>query len=320
MGELGVLTFDRANGGAFHESVLDAAPVAVMVIERRADTWVLVYANLAFEEHTGFPRTAVLGRDWRLLFAPEGDELSAGAGSSGDSPLILHGRRRDGTRFWSEITLSALPGARGALSIVATLRDISFERAEREQWVHDALHDALTGLANRRQLELRLNRAIARASDAGTEFALLLLDLDGFKPVNDTLGHAAGDEVLKTVAERLARVLRESDLVARVGGDEFALLIESVDDSVSVDEIRARVAHEIARPMLVAGNRLDIACSIGESWFPLHGTDADVLTAQADLHMYGEKRRRRSDVPNSSSGDRNPALHDSGETPCTSKS
>jgi diguanylate cyclase (GGDEF)-like protein/PAS domain S-box-containing protein len=320
MGELGVLTFDRASGGAFHESVLDATPVAVMVIERRADTWVLVYANSAFEEHTGFLRAAVLGRDWRLLFAPEGHDLSVGAASPGDSPLILHGRRRDGTRFWSEITLSALPGHRGILSIVATLRDISFERAEREQWVHHALHDPLTGLANRRQLELRLNRAISRAGSTGKEFALLLLDLDGFKPVNDMLGHAAGDEVLRTVASRLANVLRESDLVARVGGDEFALLIESVDDPFYIDEIRTRIVKEISRPILVAGNSLDIACSIGESWFPLHGTDADVLTAQADLHMYGEKRRRRSDVPNSSSGDRNPAFQDSGEAPCTSKS
>jgi diguanylate cyclase (GGDEF)-like protein len=191
------------------------------------------------------------------------------------------------------VSLSALGGESGAQRFVGVLRNLTAERALHVQWRHQALHDELTGLPNRRKLDLRLARAIARARANGTSFALLALDLDGFKQVNDTLGHACGDEVLKTVASRLRHVLRGADLVARVGGDEFAMLLESLADRQYVDDVRARLSNLIKGPIMVADTRVSLGCSVGVSWYPDHGRECRELTSHADIVMYLEKRRHR---------------------------
>ena len=177
---------------------------------------------------------------------------------------------------------------------MGVFRDITAERTEREQWVRQALHDDLTGLPNRRQLELRLGTAIAQSQASSKPFALRFVDLDGFKHVNDSLGHAAGDEVLRRIATRLRRVLRECDMVARVGGDEFAMLLESVDDETHVAEIHTRLSDLVHEPVPLDSACIHVGCSVGVSWFPQHGADPLSLFSHADSLMYANKRRRRA--------------------------
>ena len=163
-------------------------------------------------------------------------------------------------------------------------------RANEARMAHMAHHDALTGLPNRALFHERLQQAIDRAERGGTLFALLYIDLDGFKPINDTHGHSRGDEVLRVVARRLSGLLRKSDLIARIGGDEFAVILE-VDVTRAGAEIvagKCRVALE--EPITIDGLRLPLALSIGVAVYPEDGRDAQQLVTHADQAMYAVKR------------------------------
>jgi diguanylate cyclase (GGDEF)-like protein len=168
------------------------------------------------------------------------------------------------------------------------LRDVtSRERAEAE--LRDqALHDPLTGLPNRALLNDRLTSAIAVAQRQDAPLSLLLLDLDGFKAVNDTWGHHAGDQVLTEIASRLAGSLRESDTAARLGGDEFVLLLPATPLVGAIETARALVDFIVA-PIVVDGRPLTVGASIGIAVFPNHGRDAEVLLSAADAAMYEAK-------------------------------
>jgi diguanylate cyclase (GGDEF)-like protein/PAS domain S-box-containing protein len=168
------------------------------------------------------------------------------------------------------------------------LRDVTtFERAEAELR-EQALHDALTGLPNRTLLDDRLRSAIAVAQRQDAPLSLLLLDLDGFKGVNDSWGHHAGDLVLVEIAARLSGSLRESDTAARLGGDEFVLLLPATPLLGAIEAARALVDFIVA-PIIVDGKPLTVGASIGIAVFPNHGRDADVLLAAADSAMYDAK-------------------------------
>jgi diguanylate cyclase (GGDEF)-like protein len=155
----------------------------------------------------------------------------------------------------------------------------------------DAITDELTGLGNRRHLLARLERSIAEAEDRGKELALLLIDLDGFKELNDTLGHHAGDQVLRQIGPRLAEVLREDDTLARLGGDEFAVILHPGDEAAaSAAGLRLRSALE--ESFEVGGIRVSIDASVGIAMFPRHSRDAIGLLQRADVAMYEAKRTR----------------------------
>ena len=160
---------------------------------------------------------------------------------------------------------------------------------------HLAYHDHLTGLANRTQFQQHLDVALARARRDGSAVAVLFIDLDGFKQINDDHGHAAGDAVQRAVGERLSTVTREGDVVARLGGDEF-LMLASLGRAyqATLDGIRERVRDELMRPVGVDGGRLEVAGSIGVAIFPRDAETADDLIRIADLAMYGAKQRRRA--------------------------
>jgi len=171
--------------------------------------------------------------------------------------------------------------ARAGLTVIERLRD------SREQ----ALTDDLTGLGNRRHLVDTLHGAIASSSERGGELALLLIDLDGFKELNDTLGHHAGDEVLRQIGPRLKDLLREDDTLARLGGDEFAVILRPGDEATaSTAGLRLRAALE--HPFAVGGIRVHIDASVGISLFPAHARDAMGLLQRADVAMYQAKRMR----------------------------
>ena len=153
-----------------------------------------------------------------------------------------------------------------------------------------ALHDPLTGLANRRLLAERIWMAMANARRNKTEMALLYLDLDGFKQVNDTLGHAYGDLLLKSIAARLVDSVREEDTVARLGGDEFMIALWHVGSADDVSAVALKLVHSVSQPYPIDGHTVNITTSAGVSIYPAHGKDADTLMKSADAALYQAKR------------------------------
>jgi diguanylate cyclase (GGDEF)-like protein len=152
-----------------------------------------------------------------------------------------------------------------------------------------ALHDELTGLPNRRLLEDRLDRAIARASRHDARFGMFFLDLNGFKQVNDTYGHKAGDALLQEAAKRMNASVRASDTVARTGGDEFIILVDSIQQVADMSRIRAKLEQALSVPAFIDGHQLPVPASIGLAVYPDDGHTVDALFARADQRMYSEK-------------------------------
>ncbi len=182
-----------------------------------------------------------------------------------------------------------------SLEHVVSARTEGLEAANR-QLRHLATHDALTGLPNRVLLDDRLAQAIAHAERDGQQFAVLVLDLDRFKRVNDSLGHRAGDELLNEVARRLSALVRSIDTVARVGGDEFVLVVSPTSDRQDAEQVGHRAIEVLQIPARISGVDLYTSPSIGIAFYPKDGTSADVLVAHADAAMYCAKQRGRNNL------------------------
>lgn len=198
--------------------------------------------------------------------------------------ITKSGERREAEITASPISTGGKPGV-----LVVMVDNTERKRVEaRVQYL--ALHDALTGLANRVLFFDRLNGAIAAARRKEGAFALLYLDLDDFKPINDTFGHEAGDLALRSVAERLRDCVRESDTVARLGGDEFILLVNDTVDEAAAVTVAEKAIAALTRPLPIDGCRHSIGASIGIVLYPRHGEDADSLMRHADAAMYDAKR------------------------------
>jgi diguanylate cyclase (GGDEF)-like protein len=174
------------------------------------------------------------------------------------------------------------------------VRDITDRKLAEGQIQLLAYSDALTGLPNRRLLQDRLTQALASARRQKGRVALLFLDLDRFKNINDSLGHSVGDLFLQEVAERLKRCGREQDTVARVGGDEFLIVLTGLKDVTDAAVAAERLMDAIISEHTIQGHTLNITCSVGISIFPEHGTDADTLIKNADIAMYNAKQGGRN--------------------------
>lgn len=194
-----------------------------------------------------------------------------------------------GERREVEITASPIT-TDGRAGVLVVMVDNTERKQAEERVQYLALHDALTGLANRVLFFDRLDAAIAASHRKGSTFALLYLDLDDFKPINDTYGHETGDLALRTVAERLHDCVRESDTVARLGGDEFILLLNDAFEETAAVTVADKVIAALTRPLPIAGCEHQIGCSIGIALYPRHGEDTDSLMRHADAAMYGAKR------------------------------
>jgi diguanylate cyclase (GGDEF)-like protein/PAS domain S-box-containing protein len=198
---------------------------------------------------------------------------------------------KDGRTLWTRTVASLVRDNRGEpASVILTLEDISDQKAQQRALEHQVLHDGLTGLPNRVLLHDRLSQAILVGRREGHRLALLLMDLDRFKEVNDTLGHQAGDQLLRQVAARLREELRVSDTVARLGGDEFAIILPGVGDEEGASQAASKLLTALETPFEVAGERLHVAASIGIVFFPDQGEDVDTLLRRADIAMYVAKR------------------------------
>ena len=214
--------------------------------------------------------------------------------SSGFSPEIEKPyRRKDGTILWVCEALGVVRDSAGRPDfLVAVTQDITARKELEARLLHDAMHDALTGLPNRSMFHERLNQVLAAARRHGRKVAVLYLDLDGFKQVNDTHGHAVGDVLLQQVAGRLRRNVRAEDLVARFSGDEFGVVLESVSAADDARVVGDKLVHVLSMPFEIDGITARISASVGVSVFPDDGDDSRSLIIRADATMYESKRQR----------------------------
>jgi diguanylate cyclase (GGDEF)-like protein/PAS domain S-box-containing protein len=204
-------------------------------------------------------------------------------------------RREDGSTIWALENVSLLENDKNGPAIIeGTIVDITERKLAVEQIEHQAYHDSLTGLPNRMLLQDRLSLALAHARRVGAPMSLMFLDLDHFKHINDTLGHTVGDQLLRGVAERLKSCVRAGDTVARVGGDEFTLLLCDLADTKDAALIAQKILDAIARPMILEGNEVFITTSIGIALLPSDGEDAESLLKNADRAMYRAKESGRN--------------------------
>ncbi|HEV7240210.1 MAG TPA: EAL domain-containing protein [Thermoanaerobaculia bacterium] len=202
------------------------------------------------------------------------------------------GRRANGSEFELDLQLVPVEDGGQLTHWVAFLRDITQTKHQVTALRHQAMHDALTGLPNRTLLFESLEQAIDTARESGTMLALMLMDLDRFKEVNDTFGHHFGDALLKQVAFRLRNQIRGEDVVARLGGDEFALLLPRTPDTTSVAATARLLLGTLEQPFVIEGQVLEVGASIGIALFPEHGADARTLLRRADVAMYAAKQRQ----------------------------
>jgi diguanylate cyclase (GGDEF)-like protein/PAS domain S-box-containing protein len=224
-----------------------------------------------------------------LLGANGSDGLAFLPSDRGPKELVA--QAWDGRRFPVEVACGAMRIDAEWVGIAA-LRDITDRKAQEAKLVHLAMHDPLTGLANRSLLQDRAARSVAAARRSGRALALLLLDLDRFKEVNDTLGHQVGDEVLQQIGPRLQGHLRAADSLARLGGDEFAVLAPEIGDVRAACTLAERIVETLGQPFSMNGLKVEIGASIGIAMFPEHGLDANELLQRADVAMYAAKRNQ----------------------------
>ena len=243
------------------------------------------------DDVNGQPLAFVLAPDSRAAFRGFGtvprEQLAEGGRRSRATETL--GQRRDGSTFPMEVEHGEIKLDDRVLTL-AFVRDISERKAYTEGLEHQALHDSLTGLANRTLFGEHVLRAIASAKRTNEPRAVLVMDLDGFKQVNDTLGHDPGDALLKQVGERLVAALRETDTIARLGGDEFAILPGDATDLAAAAAIALKIQRTCAAGFKVNGEVVHVSASIGIALYPEHGKTTAELLRRADVAMYVAKR------------------------------
>jgi diguanylate cyclase (GGDEF)-like protein/PAS domain S-box-containing protein len=280
------ITVAQARFGALVEHGSDAI-VVEDAIEGR-----IVYASPGLAAVLGLPPAEVVGSTLRHLvnsddLADADQRRSRLAGLGTVVSFDCRARHSDGGLRYLEVTSTNLIEDPAVPGVVNNLRDVSDRVAAAARLTHQALHDSLTGLPNRALLLDRLDQALARAARSGRPCALLFLDLDNFKQVNDTFGRAAGDKVLMAVADRLRDAIRPGDSVARLGGDEFVVLAENIEEPSVAVTIAKRARARIAQALTIGPGTLSVTCSIGIALSDYHS--ADGLLQEADLALYRSK-------------------------------
>jgi diguanylate cyclase (GGDEF)-like protein/PAS domain S-box-containing protein len=252
--------------------------------------------NKGAERLFGYTEKYMLGRNISTVY-PE-DELPALEAlvrklkGQGTHEAEVRMQRHDGVEFFASLSLSMLfDDNNQPVGMIGYTIDITEQKADQENLRHQAYHDILTGLPNRWLLQDRIGQAIAIARRENQHGALMFLDLDRFKIINDTLGHEFGDEVLLVVANRLSNMVREGDTLARLGGDEFVLLLGNLKNLVEATDAAKRVLDEIKLPFQVRERDIHLGASIGIAGYPEHGEDAETLLKHADFAMYRAKEK-----------------------------
>lgn len=257
----------------------------------------IVSVNPAFTEITGYSESEVIGRS--PFFLGEGvveerfmEAMLQTLTESGFWRGEILNRRKDGTVFPELLSVSVVKNDRGdIINYLGVFSDITNLKQSEEKLEHLAHYDSLTGLPNRVQFQLHLQHAVSRSERSNQQCALLYLDLDRFKVVNDSLGHLAGDELLKMVTERLLSRLRASDILARMGGDEFVLLVEEYHQREELETLARKLIAEMNQPFYLAGEQeINVGGSVGIACFPEDANNSEDLLVRADAAMYKAKQ------------------------------
>jgi diguanylate cyclase (GGDEF)-like protein/PAS domain S-box-containing protein len=258
-----------------------------------------VYINTAFQDLTGYTAADIASRSLEILHGEETDprsvtQLRTALTGGRELRIVLRSYCKDGSAFWNMLHAMPLRQESGESNYSLVMSDdVSAGRSIVEHLERRAHHDQLTGLPNRYVLNDRLDQAISQARQDGGSFALVFVDVNHFKQINDFLGHDVGDELLRLVAARLEHCVRANDTVSRVGGDEFVLLLPNVATDLDVAGVRKRISDALVRPVLLNGRRIELSCSVGVSIYPMDGCDRASLFRSADIEMYRNKSSRK---------------------------
>ncbi|KPQ30940.1 MULTISPECIES: putative bifunctional diguanylate cyclase/phosphodiesterase [unclassified Halomonas] len=282
------------------ERSVQSSTNGMMIVDAVHADLPIVYVNTAFERITGFSRAEALGRNCRFLQGEGTDpntikQLRQGIAAESEVHVVIRNYRRSGAPFWNDLYISPVRDEMGQLThFIGVQNDISEQREYQAQLAYNASHDALTGLPNRMLLTQRLEQGCLVARRYKRHMAVLFIDLDDFKPINDTLGHDVGDFILVEVAKRLEEELRPWDTVARFGGDEFVVLLPDLAAPNDVIQVVERILKRLATPYWQRGSELRITASIGVAINDGSISDPPQLIQQADLAMFKAKRRGRN--------------------------
>jgi diguanylate cyclase (GGDEF)-like protein/hemerythrin-like metal-binding protein/PAS domain S-box-containing protein len=280
-------------------AVFDVVNEAVLVTNRDNK---IIAVNPSFTTITGYQNDEVMGKDPRMLsdgaMKPElVKDLWRTLVRTGRWQGELTNRRKNGTSYICWLSTNSVRNDAGHVtSFVSVFSDIT-ERKENERRIHYLAHyDLTTGLPNRALFNDRLRQSVLAAKRYKANLALMFIDLDKFKPVNDRFGHDVGDILLKEVAQRLRGCVRESDTAARIGGDEFVVLLPGTDTEQSVMAVAGKVLQEIERPFEIEGHDINISASIGVAVYPDHGDDVRKIMKHADHAMYQAKHSKGTSI------------------------
>jgi diguanylate cyclase (GGDEF)-like protein/PAS domain S-box-containing protein len=284
----------------FLNSIIENIPIAVVVKDVTTREFILV--NQTFESMLKVSRTEVLGKtvfdiyrtkDAERIDAADNAALAADVGAhSNDYEIEMPGGE---SRILATNRIVVRDSEGNAKHLVVVIDDITERKKSEQRIAFMAHHDVLTGLPNRLAVMEKIEEAVARHRRRGDSFAILLLDLDRFKHVNDTLGHAVGDTLLRETASRLKASLRETDVLARLGGDEFAIVQDSESNQrEAASALASRVIEIVSRPFNIEGNEVNIATSVGIALGPEHATNSDSLMKMAYLALYRAKSAGRN--------------------------
>lgn len=278
-------------------SAVEHSPAAAVITDAEGR---IEYVNPHFVAMTGYESAEVIGKNPRLwqsgntplaVYQDMWNTIGAGNIWQGE----LQNRAKDGSLYWEGVRISPIKDDTGAIThFVAVKEDISARKAEEEAIWRQANFDALTGLPNRKLLADRLAQALTLTQRHGGQLALLYIDLDGFKQVNDTLGHAMGDILLKEAARLMQGCLREQDTLARLGGDEFVVALTLVDGQQGVETVARKLLQQLEQPFELEGQQGLISASIGIAFYPDDALEADNLIKLADEAMYQAKAAGRA--------------------------
>ena len=294
------------------ESAVENAIEGIILLsgEKSADGPRVIFANAGFEKLTGFLSNEAVGRPLTILHIGEEErDVLERMRAHVDRETPFEGEavasRKDGSRYVLELHVMPIRDRAGRLTHwVCILRDVSDRKAQLAALEHQALHDVLTDLPNRVLLLDRLEQALLASGRQNTSLALLIMDLDRFKEVNDTFGHHVGDQLLMQVGPRLRHQIRASDTIARLGGDEFAIVLPGVA-SEGATAMGKKLIRALEAPFLVENNAFDIGASLGIAIAPDHGSDAATLLRRADVAMYIAKQSNSGYAVYSAEQDRN---------------
>jgi diguanylate cyclase (GGDEF)-like protein/PAS domain S-box-containing protein len=281
------------------ERALESSANSVMITRPTDHGQEIVYVNPAFERITGYSREEVIGRNPRLLHREDRDQpgieaLRMAVREGRETSALIRDYRKDGTLFWNEVRVAPVRDEAGRVThFIGISSDVSERIRYQEEIERNANYDSLTGLPNRNLLKDRLTQAVLKAERSQQPMAVMYLDVDHLKRINDSFGHLVGDRVIAAIGSRLAGAVRSGDTVARVGGDEFVIVLADLKREEDAAHVASKVLNFVSTPLKVDTHEFVLSASAGLALYPKDGRDAATLLQHADTALYRAKEDGR---------------------------